>query len=60
MKTYTVYRIDFINDTKVPIGTVVERRQKERKNNARDLLRLAQKLYAESTIDQFHIMIGPD
>lgn len=60
MKTYTVYRIDFLNDRKIPIGTLVERREKERNGNESGILRLAQKLYAESSIEKLHIMVSPE
>jgi len=60
VKTYKVYRIDFLNRKKVPIGTLVERREKERRNNETDLLRLAQKLYAESSFDKMHIIVRPE
>jgi hypothetical protein len=60
MKTYKVYRIDFLNKKKVPIGTLIERREKERRNNQTDLLRLAQKLYAETSFDRQHIIVGPE
>jgi hypothetical protein len=59
-KIYTVYRIDFLNKRKVPIGTLVERREKERNNNKADMLRLAQNLYAESSIEKLHIIVGPE
>jgi len=60
MKTYAVYRIDFLNKKKVPIGSLIERREKERLNNKADILRLAQKLYAESSIDKLHIIVSPE
>lgn len=65
MKTYKVYRIDFLNKKKEPIGTLIERREKERRekdrrNNEADILRLAQKLYAESSIDKLHIIVSPE
>lgn len=60
MKTYAVYRIDFLNKKKVPIGSLIERREKERSNNKADILRLAQKLYAESSIDKLHIIVSPE
>ena len=44
VKTYTVYHMDFLNNKKVSIGKLVERRQKERVNNEDGLLRLAQRL----------------
>lgn len=59
-KTYTVYRIDFLNNRKVPIGTLTERREKERNSNESGMLRLAQKLYAESSIEKLHITVSPE
>ncbi len=59
-KTYTVYRVDYLNNTRTPIGTITERRHKERRNNGADMLRLAQKLYADSSIDKLHIIVSPD
>jgi hypothetical protein len=57
VKTYTVYRIDFLNKKKIPIGMLVERREKERNKNEVDILRLAQRLFAESSIDKLHITV---
>jgi hypothetical protein len=51
MKTYTVYRVDYRTNKHKLIGKVVERRREERNNNAEDMLRLAQKIYATSSID---------
>lgn len=58
MKNYTVYRLDYPTNKTELIGTVVDRRKGERNNNAADMLRLAQKLFATSSIDS-HIYIGP-
>ena len=58
MKTYTVYRFDYPTNKTDSVGTVVDRRKGERNNNAADMLRLAQKLYATSSIDS-HIYIVP-
>jgi len=60
VKTYTVYHMDFLNNKKVSIGKLVERRQKERVNNEDGLLRLAQRLYAKTSIDKLHIIIYPE
>jgi hypothetical protein len=49
MKTYTVYRIE-TNKTE-RIGKVVDRRRGERNDNALDMLRLAQNIYATSSMD---------
>jgi hypothetical protein len=45
MKTYIVYRFDYIGQIREPVGKVVERRTKERWDNEASLLKLAQKLY---------------
>ncbi|HEY5765566.1 MAG TPA: hypothetical protein VIS30_06015 [Candidatus Deferrimicrobiaceae bacterium] len=46
MKNVTVYRVDYVRKTKVPIGSVMERRNAERGNNLIGLLRLARKSFA--------------
>ena len=51
LKTYAVYRIGYWNNKLELLGKVVERRKEERKNNAADMLRWAQKIYAASSID---------
>ena len=51
MKTYTVYRVDYRTNKKILIGRLMERRREERINNAADMLRLAKKTYATSSID---------
>jgi len=59
MKTYTVYRFDNIRQVKEPIGEVVERRSKDRGDNAASLLKLAQKLYPASSPES-HLVISPE
>jgi len=59
MKTYTVYRFDYIRHVREPVGQLMERRSKERGNNNEDLLRLAQRLYSRSSLDS-HVVITPD
>jgi hypothetical protein len=56
MKTYTVYRVDYLKNKTVKIGKLLDRREGERLNNAADMLRLAQKIYTRSSIDS-HIFI---
>jgi len=51
MKTYAVYRLGYWNNKLELMGKVVERRKEERNNNAADMLRWAQKIYAASSID---------
>jgi hypothetical protein len=50
-KIYAVYRLGYWNNKLELMGKVVERRKEERKNNAADMLRWAQKIYAASSID---------
>jgi hypothetical protein len=59
MKTYTVYRYDYIRQVREPIGMVLERRKKDRGNDIWDLVKLAQKLYSTSSLDS-HIVISPE
>ena len=56
MDTYSVYQVCYQDSKTVRIGRVLERRKRERHNNASDLLRLAQKIYAYSAIDS-HLFI---
>ena len=56
MKTYSVYRVDYLNNKTVKIGKVLDRRLGERNNNAADMLRLAQITYDHSPIHS-HIFI---
>lgn len=51
MPTYTVYRVNHRTNKMELVGKVVERRMAERQNNAADMLRLAKKLYATSSLD---------
>jgi len=57
MRTVTVYRVDYVKKTKVPIGRVVERREKDRGGNLLGLLRLARKIYGKGTNDAIHIAV---
>jgi len=56
MKTYAVYRVEYLNNKTVKVGTVVDYRRAERNNNATDMLRIAQKLYSTSSVNS-HIFI---
>lgn len=49
MTVYTVYRADYRTNKTVRIGKVVDQRRTERNNNAAEMLRMAQKLYATSS-----------
>ena len=56
MRTYTVYRVDYLKNKTSKIGKVLDRREGERNNNLADMLRLAQIKYATSSIKS-HIFI---
>lgn len=57
MSTVTVYRVDYVRRTRIPIGTVKERRRKERRNNLIGLLRLARQTYSTSPEDALYIAV---
>lgn len=57
MKSVTVYRIDYVKKTRVPIGTVVERRKKDRGNGLLGLLRVARQTYSSSPQENIQIAI---
>ena len=58
MNTYSVYRVEYLNNKTVKIGKVLDRRLGERNNNAADMLRLAQIIYAHSSIDSHIFILG--
>jgi len=55
MSAFTVYRIDPPGTGRIPVGTVVERRQNERGNNIVGLLRLAVTRYKRSPEEKFQV-----
>ncbi len=57
MRTVTVYRVDYVKKTRVPIGEVWERRKKDRGGNLFGLLMLARKIYGAGPEDAFHIAV---
>jgi hypothetical protein len=57
MRIVKVYRVDYVKKTKVPIGRVVERREKYRGGNLLGLLRLARKFYGTGPKDTIHIAV---
>lgn len=57
MRNVTVYKVNYVRKTKVPIGSVVERRGKERGNNFIGLLRMARKSFSSSPEEAFQIAI---
>ena len=59
MKVYTVYRYDYNREVRESVGTLIDRRSKERGNNTEALLKLAQRLYFTSSLDS-HLIITPE
>jgi hypothetical protein len=59
LKTYMVYRYDYFRQVREPVGELMERRSKERGDNLKNLLKLAQNLYSTSSLDS-HIVISPE
>ena len=57
MRTFTVYRVDYMKKARVPIGEVQERRKKDRGGNLLGLLRLARKTYGTNPEDAIHIAV---
>jgi len=53
MKPVSVYRVDYVRKTKVRIGTVLERRTKDRGDNLGGLLHLARKMFSASPQEAF-------
>jgi hypothetical protein len=57
MRQVTVYEVDYVKQTRTPVGSVTERRTKPRHDNLMGLARLARKLYAKNDQDAFRIVI---
>lgn len=53
MRPISVYRVDYVKKTRVRIGTVVERRRRDRGDNLIGLLFLARKRFAASPQEAF-------
>lgn len=60
MKNYIVYYVDDVNKKKVPVGSLVERRQEERGNNSEDILYRARQLYGYSPIVKMFLSVDPE
>lgn len=58
MKVYTVYRVHYRTSKIEFVGKVVERRKGERHSNTSDMLRLAEKLYGNSSASRLVISSG--
>ena len=57
MRAVTVYRVNYVKKTRVPIGEVRERRKKARGDNLLGLLTLARKIYGTGPEDAIHIAV---
>ncbi len=57
MDRIIVYRIDHANKRKIPVGKILERRRKERGQNAIQLLRLAMRVFPSSHSDPHQYFI---
>lgn len=60
MRPVTVYRVDYVRKTRVPIGRVVERRRRERGDNLLALVRLARSIYGTGDEDSLYIAVDGD
>ncbi len=58
MESIVVYRIDRARKTKVAVGTVIERRKKERGRNFVGLLQLARETFVHSPQESYQIDAG--
>lgn len=60
-KAYIVYRVDYLNKMKIPIGTVTERRSQPRGSASQlGLMKLARKMFAQSPEDELRIVVGEE
>jgi hypothetical protein len=57
MQTVTVYRVDYVHKLKIPIGTVEERRKKDRPENLLGLLRIARRIFSSTPQEAFQIAL---
>lgn len=58
MKSVTVYRVDHARNTRIPLGSLIERRKKERGRNFVGLLRLARDKFAISPRECLQVDAG--
>ena len=59
-KVFTVYRVDYEQKTREPIGKIVERRKSSRQNNQIGLLQLARRQFSSSTDEALRIGVFDD
>ena len=58
MTTFTVYRVDKVREKKLPVGTLVERRNTERGNNIAGLLKLTAHRFKQSSGQKIQVEFG--
>jgi hypothetical protein len=58
--TVFVYRLDLKSKAEIPLGTLVERRRREREGNNAAMLRMARKEFAKLGIDASSVFIRSD
>jgi len=59
VKTYIIYRLDYVRLLSEPVGKLMERRRKDRVNNTEDLLKLAERIYPPSPPES-NLVITPE
>ena len=60
-KEYKVYRVDYLTQMKIPIGTVTERRSRARETDSQlGLMKLARQMFGQSAEDQIRIIVGEE
>jgi hypothetical protein len=57
MKIGTVYLVDYRSKSRMPVGSLEERRRTERGNNQKDLLRLARQRFASNQNEALNMYI---
>ncbi len=57
MKQITVYQIDYVKKTRIPLGWVTERRNSGRVDNLIGLVRMARKIFATAGREAHRIVI---
>ena len=58
MTTFTVFSVDNVHESKVQVGTLVERRRTDRGNNIAGLLKLAANRYKLSPGHKIQVRFG--
>ena len=58
IESVTIYLVDYVRKTKIPIGYLEERRKGDRGDNKIGLLKLARKRYAKTPDVAFRICLG--